>query len=60
MSFFDFTEKIFNELKVLPIFRPNLLEALKKTVGEDFDWDNVKETAEFLYGKMQRGANEEV
>lgn len=55
LSFFDFTAKIFDELNVLPIFRPNLLEALKKTVGEDFDWDNVKETAEFLYGKMQRG-----
>ena len=55
MSFFDFTEKIFNELDVRPAFRSNLLEALKKTVGEDFDYDNVKETADFLYRKMPRG-----
>jgi superfamily I DNA and RNA helicase len=55
ISFFDFTERIFDEMNVLPLFRPNLLDALKKTVGEDFDRDNVKETAEFIYKKMQRG-----
>lgn len=54
ISFFDFAQKIFDEMNVLPIFRPNLLETLKKVVGEDFDHDNVKETAEFLYAKMQR------
>ncbi|NTV94704.1 MAG: AAA family ATPase [Thiobacillus sp.] len=56
MSFFDFTHMIFDEINVLPLFRPNLLDALKKVVGEDFDHDNVKETAEFLYLKMQRGS----
>lgn len=56
ISFFDFVQNIFDEIGVLPLFRPNLLETLKKVVGEDFDHDNVKETAEFLYSKMQRGS----
>lgn len=56
ISFFDFVQKIFDEIDVLPLFRPDLLETLKKVVGEDFDHDNVKETAAFLYAKMQRGS----
>lgn len=57
MSFYDFANGIFDDMKVLPLFRPDLLEAVKKTVGEDFDRDNVKEVAEFIYGKMTRGTD---
>jgi superfamily I DNA and RNA helicase len=52
MSFFDFAEKIFNELDVMPVCRPDLLEAIRKIVGEEFDYDSVKEIAEFNYRKM--------
>ncbi|MFZ6688480.1 DEAD/DEAH box helicase [Undibacterium sp. SXout11W] len=52
MSFYDFATSIFDELKVLPILRQDLLETIKRMVGEDFDYDNVKETAEFAYKKM--------
>jgi superfamily I DNA and RNA helicase len=56
ISFFDFAQRIFDEINVLPLFRPVLLDTLKNVVGEDFDHDNVKETADFLYTKMQRGS----
>ncbi len=52
MSFYDFTIKIFDEIDVLPIFRETLLDAIKKIVGEDFDSDNIREIAKFLYKKM--------
>ncbi len=55
LSFFDFAQMIFEEIGVLPIFRENLLDALKKVTGEDFDKENVKEIAEYLYKKMHRG-----
>jgi superfamily I DNA and RNA helicase len=54
MSFFDFAEKIFNELNVMPVCRPDLLEAIRKIVGEEFDYDSVKEIADFNYRKMLR------
>lgn len=54
MSFYDFTDKIFDELGVLPMFRNDLLEAIRKITGEDFDYMTVKEVAEFNYKKMFR------
>jgi superfamily I DNA and RNA helicase len=55
MSFSDIVDKVFDEIGVVPLMRHNLLDALKKTIGEDLDVDNVKETAEFLHKKMMRG-----
>lgn len=55
MSFFDFVDRIFDELEILPIFRGDLLEAIKKITGEDFDYETVKEIAAFNYKKMFRG-----
>ncbi|MDP5886218.1 DEAD/DEAH box helicase [Pseudomonas aeruginosa] len=52
VSFYDFANGIFDELNVLPLFKQDLMETLKKTVGEDFDRENVKEVAEFLYSRM--------
>jgi superfamily I DNA and RNA helicase len=54
VSFFDFMTKIFDELEVLPIFRDDLLDTVKKVVGEDFDRVNVAEIVEFNYKKMMR------
>ncbi|OEZ52337.1 hypothetical protein JAB1_01210 [Janthinobacterium sp. MP5059B] len=54
MSFYDSANQIFDELNVLPMFRTDLLDAIKKIVGEDFEYSNVKEIAEFAYSKMFR------
>ncbi|MDL2399713.1 DEAD/DEAH box helicase [Rhizobium mayense] len=55
-SFYDFVQKVFDDLNVLPLFRSRLLEVVKKTVGEDFDRDNVYRVAEFNYKMMlERG-----
>jgi superfamily I DNA and RNA helicase len=54
MSFYDFTTKIFDDIGVLPILRPDLLDALRKVVGEEFDYERVKEIAAFNYEKMQQ------
>lgn len=54
VSFFDFMTSIFDELEVMPIFRDDLLETVKKIVGEDFDRENVAELVEFNYKRMTR------
>lgn len=54
MSFYDFVNKIFNELSVESSYRQDLMEAIKKINGEEFDYHNVKEIAEFSYKKMLR------
>jgi superfamily I DNA and RNA helicase len=55
MSFYDFAEKIFDELEILPIFRQNLLDVLQRIVGEDFDYEKVKEVAAYNYSMMNGG-----
>lgn len=57
MSFYDFVQKIFDEIGVMEIFRPNLLETVKLTVGDTFDYDSVKDTIQFNYKKMLEGSN---
>jgi superfamily I DNA and RNA helicase len=54
ISFYDFANRIFDEIGVLPLFRSDLLEAIKKVVGEEYEYDNVKEIAQFNYSKMLR------
>lgn len=60
VSFYDFVQQIFDDLDVLPIFRPNLLEAIKRVAGDNFDYDSVRETVDFNYRKMLEGANEDI
>lgn len=57
MSFYDFADKIFDELGVLPIFRENLFEILRRTVGEEFDHEKVKEVTAYNYGIMVDNAS---
>jgi superfamily I DNA and RNA helicase len=52
MSFYDFVENIFDELDVMPLARPNLLEAIRRVLGEEFEYDKVKEIAAFNYSAM--------
>ncbi|WFF79306.1 DEAD/DEAH box helicase [Delftia tsuruhatensis] len=54
MSFFDMADRAFNELEILPIFRESLLVALKKIIGEEPDYENIKETSLYMYEKMLR------
>lgn len=51
-SFFDFCEDIFNELGVLPVFRPELRRVVRATAGEDFDRHEIIEISNFNYQKM--------
>jgi len=55
ISFYDFVEKIFTDLDVLPLFREPLFETVKNTVGESFEYDKVREVAEFNYSRMDKG-----
>lgn len=52
MSFYDFANKIFDELGVLPLFRDNLFDVLRRTVGEEFDHEKVREVAAYNYSIM--------
>lgn len=52
-SFFDMSHRIFEELNVLPIYRENLLDAVKKLFSEDFEYERLHEAIEFNYKIMQ-------
>nr|WP_315247060.1 ATP-binding domain-containing protein [uncultured Albidiferax sp.] len=52
-SFFDMAHRIFEELEVLPIYRENLLDAVKKLFSEDFEYDRLHEAIEFNAKIMQ-------
>lgn len=58
VSFYDFVYNIFDELLIYPIFRTNLYETVKRTAGENFDRDLIRQVAEFNYGIMLRERNE--
>lgn len=55
ISFYDFAERIFTDLDVLPLFRKPLFDIIKNTVGESFQYDEVREIAEFNYSRMNKG-----
>lgn len=52
VSYYEFLSGIFDELNVLPIFRSDLTETVRFTLGDSFDRDEVMEVVEFNYGKM--------
>ncbi|KMN37747.1 DNA helicase [Chromobacterium sp. LK1] len=52
LSFFDMADKAFNEIGVLPLWREQLIDALKKVIGEEPDMDNIRETSRFMYERM--------
>jgi superfamily I DNA and RNA helicase len=54
ISFYDFVYQIFDELAIYPLFRSDLYETVKRTVGEKFARDNVREVIEFNYKIMLR------
>lgn len=54
LSFFDMTHKVFEELGVIQLMRPQLFEALKVLGDQDPDLETIRETAVFLYKKMMR------
>jgi superfamily I DNA and RNA helicase len=56
LSHFDFVTNIFDDLHISPIFREALFETVKKVVGEDFDYVEVREVIEFNYKIMLRGS----
>ncbi len=52
-SFFDMANRIFDELQVLPIYRENLLDAVKKLFTDEFEFDRLREAIEFNYKVIQ-------
>lgn len=54
MSFYDFVNNIFSELKVTEDYKTPLFEVIKTVVGETFDRDQVKEIIEFNYNQMKK------
>jgi superfamily I DNA and RNA helicase len=54
ISFYDFIQEIFDELKIRKEYRTKLMEVVKQTIGEDFDRENVKEVIRFNYERMSR------
>ena len=57
LSFFDMANKVFEELGVIQLMRPQLFEALKVIGDQEPDLETIRETADFLYKKMMRGRN---
>ena len=57
MSFYDFILKIFDELLIEGQYREKLFDIVKDVNGEDFDYENAKETIEFNYKKMKGKSN---
>ncbi len=51
-SWYDFIYELFDELKILPLFRSTLYDSLKHIIGDNFDPDTAKETIMFNYEKM--------
>ena len=57
LSFFDMANKVFAELGVIQLMRPQLFEALKVIGDQEPDLETIRETADFLYKKMMRSRN---
>lgn len=55
-SYYDFVYKIFDDLDIPPGMRSKLYSIVKDVVGKDFDYNNVRETVEFNFGKMSKAA----
>lgn len=53
ISFYDFMQEIFDDLDVIFILRPTLLEITRTVVGERFNYDEVRELVAFNYEKMR-------
>lgn len=51
-SWYDFVYGIFDELAVLPLLRKPLYDSIKNIVGDNFEYDIVRETISFNYEKM--------
>ena len=56
ISFYDFMQEIFDDLDVLDIFRPTLLDTTRALIGEKFNYDKTRELVEFNYAKMRGGS----
>jgi superfamily I DNA and RNA helicase len=54
ISYYDFVHSIFDDLDIPIEIRNKLYTAVKSIVGDDFDYDNVREVVEFSYKKMCR------
>jgi len=52
-SFFDMVHRIFDNLGVLPIYRENLLDAVRKLFSDDFEYDRLYEAIVFNYKIIQ-------
>jgi superfamily I DNA and RNA helicase len=57
LSFFDMANKVFEELGVIQLMRPQLFEALKVIGDQEPDLETIRETADFLHKKMMRSRN---
>ncbi len=57
LSFFDISNKVFEELGVLQLMRPQFFEALKVIGDQEPDLETIRETADFLHKKMMRSRN---
>lgn len=52
ISFYDFMQEIFDELDVIDLFRPPLLEITRVVIGDKFDYKTAKALVAFNYSKM--------
>jgi len=52
ISFYDFMQELFDELDVIDLFRPPLLEITRTVVGDKFNYETTKELVAFNYEKM--------
>lgn len=52
-SFYDMAHRIFEELTVIPIYRENLLNAVKMLFSDDFEYSRLRDAIEYNYRLMQ-------
>ena len=53
-SFYDFVYSIFDEMTISPQLRSKLYETVSTIIGDNFDYDEVRETIDFVHSKMMR------
>jgi len=53
-SFYDFVYSIFDEMTISPQLRSKLYETVSTIIGDNFDYEEVRETIDFVHSKMMR------
>ena len=54
INFYDFVESVCEDAGVIPLFRKQVIDAVKGMLGESFDYEEVREVVDFTYAKLNK------